>query len=96
MQGRRKKLGLTVKAELKSDKGEQVATHTHDFSLDYPMPLLASSILINKSKIYPVLWYFQESSILSHPRSSLHHSKDSLHGLITLSSYRLHSLHRPH
>lgn len=55
MQGRRKKLGLIVKAELKSDKGEQVATHTHDFSLDYPMPLLASSILINKSKIYPVL-----------------------------------------
>lgn len=49
------RIRLTVKVELKSDKAEQVATHTRDFSLDYPMPLLASSNPINKSKIYPVL-----------------------------------------
>lgn len=39
-----KELGVTVKVELRSHKGEQAATHIHILSLDYSMLLPASFV----------------------------------------------------
>lgn len=50
--GEGKKLGITVEVELKSDKGEQVATQIQASSLHYPMPFLVSSINQSRQNLF--------------------------------------------